>query len=215
MTVKAVTATPPDALARIHGASFAKRFLRRATRSEHAAAEQTAVMHALFGEKLGSAAYIRLLQGYHELYTRWEHHHAAWLLGDLKNSGWQYQTRLRVIESDLYELGAQPRLPLVSADEQTLTQPALDTNAVSWGSLYVVEGSTLGGQIIARKLSSEFPNHPHLFFRLGHGKSRASWKDFQAVMAVQLGDATSRRAIALQARTAFGIFQHMLDGVMR
>jgi heme oxygenase len=200
---------------RSRGASYAKRFLRRATRSEHAAAEQTAVMRALFDAKLGSAAYIRLLQGYHALYARWEHHHAAWLRGDLKNAGWQYQTRLRAIESDLDELGVQPTQPLVSANELTLIQPALAIDPASWGSLYVVEGSILGGQIIARKLAVEFPNHPHLFFRLGHGKSRASWKDFQAVMAVQLGDATSRRAIALQARAAFGVFQRMLDGVLR
>ena len=212
---QATCITPPEELARTHGASYAKKFLRRATRSEHAAAEQTAVMRALFDEKLGSAAYIRLLQGYHALYAKWEHHHAAWLLGDLKNSGWQYQTRLRAIESDLYELGAQPTQPRFSANELALIQPALDTDPASWGSLYVIEGSALGGQIIARTLTTEFPNHPHLFFRLGHGKNRASWKDFQVVMAVQLGNATSRRAIALQARAAFGVFQHMLDGVMR
>lgn len=182
----------PEELAQTHGASYAKRFLRRATRFEHAAAEQTAVMRALFEEKLGSAAYIQLLQGYHALYERWEHHHAAWLLGDLKHSGWQYQTRLRVIESDLCALGAQPTIAPVAANELTLTQPALDTDPTFWGSLYVVEGSTLGGQIIARRLTIEFPDHPHLFFRLGHGKSSGELERFSG----RDGRATRRRHVS-------------------
>ncbi|MDQ6646905.1 MAG: biliverdin-producing heme oxygenase, partial [Pseudomonadota bacterium] len=93
------------------------------------------------------------------------------------------------------------------------TEPASDIDPVSWGWLYVIEGSALGGQIIARRLTLGFPDHPHRFFRMGHGKSQASWKAFQALLAIQLGDATSRRTIASQARAAFGVFQLMLDGV--
>jgi heme oxygenase len=177
-------------------------------------------MRALIDGQLGEAAYVRLLQGYHSLYDTWERRHATWLLGDLLNSGWRYQTRLLAIESDLRRLGAQPKLKLGEAigsmwPPLEISQSTPLLAQASWGSLYVIEGSALGGQIIARKLTNEFPHHQHFFFSLGHGKGRSSWKDFRRLIANQLGDAKSRRTIALQARATFGVFQHMLDGVMR
>jgi heme oxygenase len=203
----------------LNSLSYSRSFLRRATRFEHAAAENTAVMRALFDGQLGEAAYVRLLQGYHSLYDTWERRHATWLLGDLMISGWRYQTRLLAIESDLRRLGAQPALRLGESIEplqlpSKISQATPHIAQVSWGSLYVIEGSALGGQIIARKLTREFPHHQHLFFSLGHGKGRPGWKDFQGLIANQLRDTKTRRKIALQARAAFGVFQHMLDGVM-
>lgn len=126
-------------MARIRDA-YAKNLLRRATRCEHVAAEHSAVTRALFDQQPGSATYIRLPQGFHALYARWEQRHAAWLLGDLKNSGWQYQTRLPAIEDDLHELGAQPEASLVSADEPKLPRPAPNISPVSWGSLLCDRG---------------------------------------------------------------------------
>jgi heme oxygenase len=174
-------------------------------------------MAALFDGKLGNAAYIRLLQGHHALYADWERRHASWFAGGLTNSGWQYQSRLLAIESDLRSLGARPTLRVeeTMASTQEISPPSSDTEEVSWGSLYVIEGSALGGQIIARKLLLEFPGHLHRFFRLSHGGNRPTWKVFQGLMANQLSDAGSRRTIALQARATFRVFQRMLDAVMR
>jgi heme oxygenase len=101
------------------------------------------------------------------------------------------------------------------ASTQEISPPSSDTEEVSWGSLYVIEGSALGGQIIARKLLLEFPGHLHRFFRLSHGGNRPTWKVFQGLMANQLSDAGSRRTIALQARATFRAFQRMLDAVTR
>jgi len=82
-----------------------------------------------------------------------------------------------------------------------------------WGALYVIEGSALGGQIIARHLSAEFPCHPHGFFNLCHGKGLPTWRNFQCAIEDHLLDASSRRAITLQARNMFGLFQKMLEGI--
>lgn len=197
--------------------SLSRRFLRRATRLEHAAAENTPVMRALLGEQLGRANYIGLLQGYHALYSAWEKKHAAWLLDSLIFSGWRYRTRLSSIESDLQDLGAQPLAQVEKNAESRSTGKDSTTDspgdAASWGSLYVIEGSTLGGQIIARHLSVEFPGHPHRFFNLGHGKGLSTWKDFQTAIEGHLLDAPTRRVVAVQARVMFGLFQNMLNDV--
>lgn len=197
-----------------------RRYLRKVTRREHAAAEETAVMSALFEAQLSGTVYIRLLQGYHALYSEWEAQHARWLTGDLRTSGWVYRSRLPAIESDLHALGAQTpgkprddamRLPPAQAEPNA---GELGLSIPSWGSLYVVEGSALGGQVIARKLAAEFPGHAHLFFNMGHGAGQPTWRDFQTLLDGQLGSAAARRAIALQARAAFGLFQRMLEKVL-
>lgn len=205
-----VNASPPNDRARMTGLPYARHFLRRATRTEHAAAEGTAVMRALFEEDLGIAAYLRLLQGYYALYASWERAHAGWLRDDLKRAGWSYRTRLPAIESDLREWGAQPDTPNYPA----AVEGSASGDQVSWGSLYVIEGSVLGGPFIAKKLATEFSDHPHRFFCMSHRANGASWKDFSTVIAGQLMDSTSRRTIAIQAKACFRSFQHMLDGVM-
>lgn len=196
---------------------LSRRYLRKATRREHAAAEETAVMRALFEAQLGPAVYIRLLQGYHLLYLQWEMQHARWLGGDLVMAGWPYRSRLPAIESDLCTLGAPLPERVMDGLPPNTDGPEMSNAEVTepgWGSLYVVEGSALGGQVIARKLAAEFPGHAHRFFNMGHGHGQPTWRDFQTLLDSQLGSAASRRAVALQAREAFGRFQQMLESVL-
>lgn len=211
-----ISASSLDEPLQVRHAAFSRRFLRRATRAEHRAVEQTAVMLALFEQRLGHAAYIRLLQGHYAFYADWERRHASWISDGLRHARWQYQSRLPAIASDLHGLAAAATLPvedaMASIQANASAPPAAEN--VSWGSLYVIEGSALGGQIVARKLLQEFPDHPHAFFHLSHGGDRPGWKFFQSLMAEQLGDAPSRRTITLQARATFGAFRRMLDAVM-
>ncbi len=59
--------------------------------------------------------------------------------------------------------------------------PALDTHAKAFGSLYVMEGATLGGQVINRHLKEHLgltPENGGSFFN-GYGKETGPmWKDF-------------------------------------
>jgi heme oxygenase len=196
---------------------LSRRYLRKATRREHAAAEETAVMRAVFQAQLSPAVYIRLLRGYHTLYSQWEAQHAHWLGGDLAMAGWRYRSRLPAIESDLHTLGSRaPALVVVgqlTAAGRT-GGVSVEAAAPAWGSLYVVEGSALGGQVIARKLAAEYPDHAHHFFTMGHGNGQPTWRDFQILLDGQLTSAAARRVVALQARAAFGRFQQMLESVL-
>ena len=75
----------------------------------------------------------------------------------------------------------------------------------------MIEGSALGGQVIARKLAKTFPDHAHRFFNLGHGNAHPSWKDFQAMLDISLADSSARRVAVAQARTMFDLFHSMLE----
>jgi heme oxygenase len=81
--------------------------------------------------------------------------------------------RIMNLQADLQWLGVHPASASVSV-------PVIETHAAALGALYVVEGSGLGGRVIARSLSR------HLGLRHGHGASfydgmtaedsRARWK---------------------------------------
>ncbi|MDB4912577.1 MAG: hypothetical protein JWM95_221 [Gemmatimonadetes bacterium] len=95
----------------------------------------------------------------------------------------------------------------------------LATPAAAWGALYVVEGSTLGGQHILRTLQTSEPVRRHgltadagLAYFTGYGnRTAAMWRQFLSA----LGDADAsspgeRDAIIHAAQATFALFEHVL-----
>lgn len=72
----------------------------------------------------------------------------------LKLIGWEYNPRSALIERDLSLL--ETNLPVLSDSGRSLFQN-IDTTYKRLGSLYVVEGSALGGQILLNALSPSIP----------------------------------------------------------
>lgn len=57
--------------------------------------------------------------------------------------------------------------------------PAVNSNASAFGALYVMEGSTLGGKIIANMVSEKLGIETGLLFFRGYGpQTRNMWKEF-------------------------------------
>lgn len=91
------------------------------------------------------------------------------------------RSRRPFLQQDLHALGLAPAgiAPHV---------PPLSTAAAAWGSLYVMEGSALGGQVITRSLA-EAGLHPHRGTAYFHGWGAATgpmWRDFRALLELQL-----------------------------
>lgn len=84
--------------------------------------------------------------------------------------------KLKLAEADMLELGAI--LPKVRA-----LNP-LNNVAEAWGIFYVMEGSTLGGNMIAKQLSklNEFGNAPFHYFRCYGAHTGSYWKTFKEVL---------------------------------
>ncbi|MFK2903769.1 biliverdin-producing heme oxygenase [Dyella ginsengisoli] len=190
----------------------AHRRLREATRHEHAAAERTPVMQALLHGRLDAATYTRLLLGQYTMYRAWEAERAAWLHGELAAAGWRYASRSERLARDLADWGRSPEdepSPLPAAPiSQVIGNPS-----ASWGELYVIEGSALGGQILARLLEQRFPGHAHHFFRIGQEAGRGTWRTFQSMLDSQLSNPMQQQAAIAAARNMFGRAQRMLEAV--
>lgn len=96
----------------------------------------------------------------------------------LKLIGWNYIPRSTLIERDLSMLEAG--LPSLDDFPPPLLKK-LDTNYKRIGSLYVVEGSSLGGQILQKALSRSVPmveQHGSAFLSPHKDATKAHWVQF-------------------------------------
>ena len=85
--------------------------------------------------------------------------------------------------------------------------PAMDSPEKTFGSLYVIEGSTLGGQVISRHLKEKFgfDESSGAAFFSGYGKDTGKmWNNFrEAVTAFADGDGINREEIIKAANETF------------
>jgi heme oxygenase (biliverdin-IX-beta and delta-forming) len=114
--------------------------LRTATRAEHSALEREMCLLHL---PLSRERFIRTLQIFLAFHRAWEPLVAP-LIGDEALLG--PRRRLHLLQQDLARLDAAPWAP---AD---FDLDYIDDRSAAWGSLYVMEGSTLGGQVITKAL---------------------------------------------------------------
>lgn len=144
--------------------------LRTATAAAHAALEDGL---ALLRPPLERARFIHALQGFHAFHTAWEPRVAA-LLGEA--AAWlASRRRLALLERDLEALGARPD------PGRRFDLGFLHDRASAWGSLYVVEGSTLGGQVIAKALrrgAAWAPAEGLAYFNPHGRETAAMWRGF-------------------------------------
>lgn len=130
-------------------ASSVRSRLRKATADHH---ERVEMRLAILGGPITRSEYLGVLKGMYGLYRPIE---AALARIDWNGTGIDFASRRRVplIRQDLLDLGLPPsaiiELPLCPQIPRIVTAP----DAV--GVLYVLEGSTLGGQFILRKVGNE------------------------------------------------------------
>ena len=90
---------------------------------------------------------------------------------------WAEREKSPLLEFDLRTLGQ-----ITSADDECLVLPSLESPAEVLGCLYVVEGATLGGQVIMKLVSVQLGLTPQMgaaFFN-GYGADTSSrWQSFR------------------------------------
>jgi heme oxygenase len=79
-----------------------------------------------------------------------------------------------------------------------------------WGELYVIEGSTLGGQVIVRQLRTQFPGLPHAYYAMGES-APGQWRGFQQVLDRMLPDHATQSLAIAGAQRMFARFQRTLQ----
>lgn len=187
--------------------------LRESTRDVHDRLEATPVARALMnadltreGYRLWLSANLGIIEPFEERLQR----HMIWRVLGLDPC-----ERLKVpaLEADLRELGVDPgdlaRAPGL---------PAFDHDAEVIGAMYVLEGATLGGQVIARQLAHHFgfgPENGARFFHVYGEDVGPRWREFKEAMARYAIERQAADTIISGARKTFLAFEAWYDQAFR
>ena len=172
--------------------------LRRETEADHRAVEGALpLMHP----ELDTVQYIRCLRNLYGLVAGWEGRAfeiaPEWIRPMLAE-----RQRKRLLELDLAWFGASPK-----GDRHPALPPMNDLPSLL-GTMYVMEGSTLGGQLIARHVEKTLhltEGQGDAFFR-GHGdRTGPMWQEFCGMLNMQVSDDRTD-TVVMAAKAMFSTF---------
>lgn len=182
--------------------------LRTGTGLLHVALEQRL---PFFSERLDTQWYRRLLQAYYGFYQPME---AALYDSGMIAQGYDTELRMKTptLVHDLHALGLNDHA--IQALPRCTQLPALDTSAACLGALYVLEGATLGGQVLRREMALRLgvnADNGGAFLNVYGAETGRRWKDFLGYLGRQpLGTHAAERAV-MAARSTFSGFEQWLD----
>jgi heme oxygenase len=167
---------------------------------------ETASAHERAEEAFDLQARTRSMRAYRDLLARLYGFHAVWeprAEAALADAGF-FRGRRKVpfLRVDLRELG----MTGAAIGRLALCEPtvAMRSPAEAWGSMYVVEGSTLGGAIIARHVEHSLGLGRHNgchYFRCYGRNVRPMWTAFGARLLTRCSQAEEDVVIAAACRT--------------
>lgn len=165
-----------------------------------------------FSPVLDLAHYLRLLQAYYGFYSPLE---AALQASALIPSALAPAERIKTpaLRRDLHALGMTDQ----AIDSLALCKqlPVIDTPAACLGVLYVLEGATLGGQILRREIHKRLGLEEHsgaAFLNVYGNATGMRWKAFLAHLDSVPADLDTTEATVLAAQSTFACFEHWLEG---
>ena len=179
--------------------------LRAGTHTRHVALEKRL---PFFSDTLDLERYTRLLSAYYGFYHELENRllHSPWRV-----DGFDLQQRLKTpaLCKDLQALGVSVQ-PLALCE----TLPAIHSQAAMLGVLYVLEGATLGGNILRKQMSERLGLEAHngcaFLYVYGEATGR-QWKAFMDFLGSVPLDAQARGETVQAARSTFSCFEHWLE----
>ena len=173
--------------------------LRAETRAEHDAIE--AVLD-LTGDGLTRDGYRRILERFYGFYAPLEP--AIRAVGGWADRGLDLDARQKgpLLEGDLRTLGGDAPMALPQCNDL----PLLVTPTDCFGCLYVLEGSTLGGQLISRHIQNVLGLTPETGGRFFYGygdKTGEMWQSFRAVVTNFVVSPADQDAAVAAAKDTF------------
>jgi len=170
--------------------------LRQATRQAHHVLDHHPLLAPLVRPGLTRLQYGHALAALHAVHEQVEAGILAFLARRPGLFDFESRRKLAALESDLTALGRAP-LPAGTAF------PVPDSLGALIGVLYVIEGSTLGGQVIARTLhQSSDGNLPVAFFTYYGDQVLPRWQAFLA-----FAESCPAEEIEAAASSAVALFQ--------
>ena len=167
---------------------------------------ETVFAHDRAEEAFDLQARTRSMRAYRDLLARLYGFHATWepraevALADAEF--FRGRRKVDLLRADLRELGmTDAAIGRLALCEPTV---AMRSPAEAWGSMYVVEGSTLGGAVIARHVERSLGLGRHNgchYFRCYGKNVRPMWTAFGARLLARCGRAEEDGVIAAACRT--------------
>lgn len=179
--------------------------LRAGTAELHIALEKRL---PFFSDTLDTLAFERLMAAYYGFYQPLER---ALLASGVVPDDFNLTPRLKAetLHADLRALGA-------TANDLPLCEylPVIDSSAASLGVLYVLEGATLGGQILRREIAARLnldAENGAAFLDVYGAATGRRWREFIEYLSNRAMDVSERAAVVSAAQTTFSCFEQWLE----
>ncbi|AKJ97715.1 heme oxygenase [Pseudomonas chlororaphis] len=182
--------------------------LRTETATLHIALEKRL---PFFSERLDLALYRRLMAAYYGFYQPLEQrlHVLALIPTGLDQS---LRVKLPVLRADLTALGLDDAA--IDALPTCQALPRIDSRAAALGVSYVLEGATLGGQILRRRVAEQLgldASSGAAFLDVYGEFTGRRWKDFLQYLDDRNLDQAQTLEVTNAAKATFTYFEHWLD----
>lgn len=184
--------------------------LRAATHDQHERLNRHPLLAALLKPDYRLESYQKLLFIYFHIYQSLEYKVQQFLL--TTSCGFDYTERIKHpwLANDLAFFG----LDTLAITNIKMDLPEIDTVGQLIGALYTIEGSTLGGQLISRRLAEHHKltkNTGARFFN-GYGEQTVSmWQEFIKFADTIATNDDQLLAAEQAACQTFQLFNHVLD----
>ena len=182
--------------------------LRTGTASLHVALEKRL---PFFCVRLDADWYRRLLEAYYGFYAPIE---AALYGNGLIPNGFDCVLRAKTptLIRDLHALGLDENA--IHALPRCTRLPTFDSPAACLGALYVLEGATLGGQVLRREMATRLAldsDNGASFLNVYGAETGRRWKDFLDYLGSLSLDMPAKQRAVMAARSTFSGFEQWLD----
>lgn len=195
------------------------KLLREATRAEH---ERTEGAMPLLGPDLTRERYVHVLRCLYPIVRGWEQWAAKNAPEPLQDAV-TARRRTGLLEQDLRFFNEQPEVAhafafnVGSIPGLAITQAPGDLGdhfkAAFLGAMYVIEGSTLGGQYISKQVEASLglvPGEGDAYFRGYRQNTGPMWKQVQAELAALPDDLNE--TVVGAAKAMFNLFHDAMQG---
>jgi heme oxygenase len=183
--------------------SLLHRQLREATHAGHHAVNRHPLLSPLLSPGLTRRYYGNALSALHGMVAATERTILTFLAQQPALFDYASRTKCAALEADLAALG---RAPLASG----VPWPAIRDTGDLFGMLYALEGSTLGGEFIARRLRQEgLIDFPMAFHEIYGGHARENWEQFLALAEARCPVAHYAGAAATAASLFVALKAHL------
>jgi heme oxygenase (biliverdin-IX-beta and delta-forming) len=172
--------------------------LRQETEADHRNVEgAVSLMH----QGLNTAEYVQCLQSMYGVVAAWEER-AAEIAPEWLQPSLLARRRSPLLALDLAWFGVGDK------EHQRPALPQMNNLPSLFGTMYVMEGSTLGGQLIARHVEAVLPcreGQGSSYFR-GHGSQTGPlWKEFCEMLKLHVPDEQTE-TVVVSAKAMFSTF---------